>query len=59
MNAKSLARLLVLVVALAGALGVLSGKVPFLVAGLFVIIANGAAVAWLKWHEEQHPVNHH
>ena len=54
MSAKSLARLLVLVVALAAALGIVSGKVPFLIAIGFVLLANAAAVSWLKWHEEQH-----
>ena len=55
MSAKSLARLMVLAVALAGAVGILAGKVPFLVVGLAVVITNGAVVAWLKWHEEQSP----
>ena len=55
MSAKNVARLMVLTVALAGAVGILAGKVPFLVAGLAVIVTNGAVVAWLKWHEEQEP----
>ena len=54
MSAKSLARLFVLTVALAGALGVLTGKVSVAVVALAVVIINGAVVAWLRWHEEQH-----
>ncbi|HTK95210.1 MAG TPA: hypothetical protein VL382_06190 [Terriglobales bacterium] len=59
MTPKNLARLFVLFVALAGALGILAGKVPVAVVAVTVIIVNGAVVAWLKWHEEQHPANNH
>jgi hypothetical protein len=58
-NPKSLARILVLTVALAGALAVLSGKIPLVAAALFVILVNGGVVGWLKWHEEQHTPTHH
>ena len=54
MNAKSLARAFVLTVALAGALAILAGKLPVWAAALGVIVVNGAVVAWLRWHEEQH-----
>ena len=55
MSAKSLARVIVLTVALTGALLILSGKVSFLIVGLAVIVTNGAVVSWLRWHEEQSP----
>ena len=59
MTPKNLARVFVLTVALAGALGVLAGKVPVAAVAVGVIIVNGAVVAWLKWHDEQHPANNH
>ena len=59
MNAKNLARLFVLTVALAGALGILTGKVPVWAVALGVVVINGAVVAWLRWHDEQHPANGH
>lgn len=57
MNPKTLARLFVLTVALAGALGILAGKVPVAAVALGVIVVNGAVVAWLRWHEEQQPAH--
>ena len=59
MHPKSLARAFVLTVALAGALAVLAGKLPVAAVALGVIVVNGAVVAWLRWHDEQHPANGH
>ena len=59
MTPKSLARLFVLIVALAGALGILTGKLPPWAAALGVTLVNSIVVAWLKWHDEQHPANGH
>jgi hypothetical protein len=55
---KSLARIFVLTVALAGVLAIVAGKLPVAAVALGVIVVNGAVVAWLKWHEEQHPAQH-
>ncbi len=52
MKPKNVARLLVIVVALAAALALLAGKIPFLMAIGAVLIANAGVVSWLKWHEE-------
>ena len=59
MTPKSLARLFILTVALAGALGIVTGKVPVWAVAVGVTLINGAVVAWLRWHDEQHPMNHH
>jgi hypothetical protein len=58
MTPKSLARTFVLTVALAGVLAIVAGNLPVAAVALGVVVVNGAVVAWLKWHEEQHPLNH-
>jgi hypothetical protein len=59
MKPKSLARAFVLTVALAGALGILTGTLPVWAVAVGVTLINGIVVAWLRWHDEQHPANNH